>query len=149
MIVQGRSALKTVISKCWVQHHPTRPSLSSSIVRTIQYILFLSCSQFLSNYWYSYGFLFWFAHMESEGFRLSGTKTEYMRCCFNTTRHEEEEEVSLDGQVVPQRTPFDIWGQCYKGMGISMKMWTIESKPDGWSGTKLLAFFVTRECHKS
>jgi hypothetical protein len=26
----------------------------------------------------------------------------------------EEEEVSLDGQVVPRRTPFDIWGQCYK-----------------------------------
>jgi hypothetical protein len=26
---------------------------------------------------------------------------------------------------------------------------TIESKLDGGSGAKLLAFFVTRECHKS
>jgi hypothetical protein len=42
--------------------------------------------------------------LESKGFRLSRTKTEYMRCGFSiTTRkeEEEEEEVSLDGQVVP------------------------------------------------
>jgi hypothetical protein len=74
-----------------------------------------------------------------------------MRCGFSATRHEEEkEEVSLDGQVVPQndtfrylgsmlqkdgdidedvkvsfiirRTPFDIWGQCCRRMVISMKM---------------------------
>jgi hypothetical protein len=32
-----------------------------------------------------------------------------MRCGFNTTRHEEEEEeVSLDGQVVPQKDSFHI-----------------------------------------
>ena len=31
--------------------------------------------------------------------RLSRTKTEYMRCSFSTTRHEEE-EVSLDGHMV-------------------------------------------------
>jgi hypothetical protein len=34
-------------------------------------------------------------NLESKGFRLSRTKTKYMRCGFSTTRHEEE-EVSLD-----------------------------------------------------
>jgi hypothetical protein len=37
--------------------------------------------------------------LESKGFRLSRTRTEYMRCGFNTTRY--EEEVSLDSKVVP------------------------------------------------
>ena len=47
--------------------------------------------------------------MESKGFRLSRTKTEYMMCGFNTTRCEEE-EVSLDGQVVPQKDNFRYLG---------------------------------------
>jgi hypothetical protein len=47
------------------------------------------------------------------------------------------------------RTPLDIWDQYCNRMGTSMKMWTIESKPGGWSSTKLLAFFVTKDCHKS
>src|SRR4051812_38411498 len=38
-------------------------------------------------------------NLESKGFRLSRTKTEYMRCGFSTTNHEEGEEVSLEGQV--------------------------------------------------
>ena len=46
--------------------------------------------------------------MESKGFRLSITKTEYMRCSFSTIRH--EEEVSLDGQVVPQKDTFRYLG---------------------------------------
>jgi hypothetical protein len=33
-----------------------------------------------------------------------------MRCGFSTTRN--EEEVSLDGQVVPHKDTFDILGQC-------------------------------------
>jgi hypothetical protein len=37
--------------------------------------------------------------------RLSRTKSEYMRYIFSTTRHEEKEEVSLDGL---RRTHFDI-----------------------------------------
>ena len=32
----------------------------------------------------------WRRTLESKGFRLSRTKTEYMRCSFSTTRHEEE-----------------------------------------------------------
>ena len=38
----------------------------------------------------------WRQTLESKGFRLSRTEIEYMMCCFNTTRCEEE-EVSLDG----------------------------------------------------
>jgi len=52
----------------------------------------------------------WRQTLESKGFRLSRTKTEYMRCAFGTTRHEEEEDVSLDGQVVPQKDTFRYLG---------------------------------------
>ena len=47
----------------------------------------------------------WRQTLDSKGFRLSRTKTEYMMCGFSTTRCEEE-EVSLDGQVVPQKDTF-------------------------------------------
>ena len=43
----------------------------------------------------------WRQTLESKGFRLSRTKTEHMKCGSSTTRNEEEEEVSLDGQTVP------------------------------------------------
>jgi hypothetical protein len=46
----------------------------------------------------------WRQTLESKVFRLSRTKTEYMRCVFSTTMR--EEEVSLDGQVVPQKDTF-------------------------------------------
>ena len=41
----------------------------------------------------------WRQTLESKGFRLSRTKTEYMMCGFSTRC--EEEEVSLGKQVVP------------------------------------------------
>ena len=47
----------------------------------------------------------WRQTLESKGFRLSRTKTEYMMCGFSTTRHEEK-VVSLDGQVVPRKDTF-------------------------------------------
>uniref|UniRef100_A0A0A9FPK8 Reverse transcriptase domain-containing protein n=1 Tax=Arundo donax TaxID=35708 RepID=A0A0A9FPK8_ARUDO len=47
----------------------------------------------------------WRQTLESKGFMLSRTKTEYMRYGFSTTRHKEE-EVSFDGQVVPQKDTF-------------------------------------------
>ena len=47
----------------------------------------------------------WRQNLESKGFRLGRTTIKYMRCGFSTTRHEEE-EVSLDGQVVPQKDTF-------------------------------------------
>ena len=45
----------------------------------------------------------WRNTLESKGFRLSRTKTEYMMCEFNATR-QEEGDVSLEGQVVPKDT---------------------------------------------
>lgn len=50
----------------------------------------------------------WRQTLESKGFRLSRTKTEYMMCGFSTTMC--EEEVSLDGQVVPQKDTFRYLG---------------------------------------
>ena len=43
--------------------------------------------------------------LESKGFRLSRTKTEYMMCDFSATRHKGG-DVSLDGQVVAQKDTF-------------------------------------------
>jgi hypothetical protein len=63
----------------------------------------------------------WRRTLESKGFRLSRTKTEYMRCSFSTTRHEEERKLALMGRWY-LRTPFDIWGQCCRRMVISIKM---------------------------
>jgi hypothetical protein len=51
----------------------------------------------------------WRRTLESKGFSLSRTKTEYMRCSFSTTRHEEE-EVRLDGHVVPEKDTFRYLG---------------------------------------
>jgi hypothetical protein len=51
----------------------------------------------------------WRQVLESKGFRLNRTKTEYMRCNFSTTTREEE-EVSLDGQVVPRKDTFRYLG---------------------------------------
>ena len=51
----------------------------------------------------------WRQTLESKGFRVSRTKTEYMRCDFGNATHEEG-EVSLEGQVVPKKDIF-----CYLG----------------------------------
>ena len=51
----------------------------------------------------------WRQTLKSKGSRLSRTKTEYMMCGFSTTSYEEE-EVSLDGQVVPRKDTFRYWG---------------------------------------
>jgi hypothetical protein len=44
----------------------------------------------------------WRQTLESKVFRLSETKTEYIRCGFSTITH--EDEINLDGQVVPQKS---------------------------------------------
>jgi hypothetical protein len=51
----------------------------------------------------------WRKTLESKGFRLSRTKTEYMRCDFGTTTREEE-DISLEGQVVPRKDTFRYLG---------------------------------------
>jgi hypothetical protein len=45
----------------------------------------------------------WRQILESKGFRISRTKTEYMRCDFAITISEDE-DASLRGQVVPKDT---------------------------------------------
>ncbi|VAI80081.1 unnamed protein product [Triticum turgidum subsp. durum] len=61
----------------------------------------------------------WRQTLESKGFRLSRTKTEYMMCGFSTTRCEEE-EVSLDGQVVPRKDIFrKLTSSSIKTIGVN------------------------------
>jgi hypothetical protein len=51
----------------------------------------------------------WRHTLELKGFRLSRTKTKYMRYDFSTTRHKEG-DVSLDGQVVAKKDTFRYLG---------------------------------------
>ena len=51
----------------------------------------------------------WRRTLESKGFRLSRTKTEYMMCDFSASRHEGG-DVSLDGQVVAHKDTFRYLG---------------------------------------
>ena len=52
-----------------------------------------------SRTWVNQKLELWWETLESKGFRLSRTKTEYMRYDFGTTTREEE-DISLEGQVV-------------------------------------------------
>jgi hypothetical protein len=47
----------------------------------------------------------WKQTLESKGFRLSRTKTEYMRCQFSG-ENSDDRDVSLDGRVVPMNDTF-------------------------------------------
>ena len=51
----------------------------------------------------------WRQTLESKDFRLSRTKTEYMRCDFSGVV-QEEGDVSLEGQVVPKNDTFRYLG---------------------------------------
>jgi hypothetical protein len=50
-------------------------------------------------------FELWRRTLEAKGFRLSRSKTEYMKCDFSTAI-QEAEDVRLDGQVVPKKDTF-------------------------------------------
>ena len=47
----------------------------------------------------------WWETLESKGFRLSRTKSEYMGCDFGTTTREEK-DISLEDQVVHRKDIF-------------------------------------------
>jgi len=51
----------------------------------------------------------WRNTLETKGFKLSRSKTEYMKCCFSTV-NTEEEEIILDGQVVRRKDIFRYLG---------------------------------------
>ena len=52
-----------------------------------------------SRTWVNQKLELWRETLESKGFRLSRTKTKYMRCDFGTTT-QEEKDISLEGQAV-------------------------------------------------
>ena len=58
----------------------------------------------------------WRQTLESKGFRLSRTKTEYMRCDFSGVGGEDG-DVSLEGQIVPKRDTFRYLGSMLQSNG--------------------------------
>jgi hypothetical protein len=54
--------------------------------------------------------------LEAKGFRLSRSKTEYMKCNFSATT-QEEGDVRLDGQVVPKKDTFYYLGSMLQKNG--------------------------------
>ncbi|XP_070015932.1 uncharacterized protein [Nicotiana sylvestris] len=55
--------------------------------------------------------------LESKGFKLSRSKTEYLECKFSDERHQEEVEVKTDTQVIPTRDSFKYLGSIIQGNG--------------------------------
>jgi hypothetical protein len=58
----------------------------------------------------------WRRTLEVKGFRLSRSKTEYMKCDFSATTREEG-DVTLDGQVVPKKDTFRYLGSMLQKNG--------------------------------
>ena len=87
----------------------------------------------------------WRLTLESKGFRLSRTKTEYMRCDFDGVV-KEEGDVSLEGQVVHKKDTFRYLGSMLQRDGDINADVSHRIKV---GGDKLLAFSVTRGYHKS
>lgn len=83
----------------------------------------------------------WRQTLELEGFSFSISKTEYTRCGFSA-RHK-----ALMGRWYLRWTTFDVWERCCRWLVISMKMWAVESKPDGSGGAKLLTLSLIRGCY--
>ncbi|XP_070004287.1 uncharacterized protein [Nicotiana sylvestris] len=57
----------------------------------------------------------WRHALESKGFRLSRTKTEYLECKFGAELTEAGVEVRLDSQVIPKRGSFKYLGSVIQG----------------------------------
>nr|XP_009592747.2 uncharacterized protein LOC104089527 [Nicotiana tomentosiformis] len=59
----------------------------------------------------------WRHTLESKGFKLSRTKTEYVECKFSNGTQEGDMEVRLDTQVVPKRANFKYLESIIQGNG--------------------------------
>ncbi|XP_070031856.1 uncharacterized protein [Nicotiana tomentosiformis] len=59
----------------------------------------------------------WRQMLESKGFKLSRSKTEYLEYKFIDERHEEVVEVKIDTQVIPTRDSFKYLGSIIQGNG--------------------------------
>ncbi|XP_026377905.1 uncharacterized protein LOC113272249 [Papaver somniferum] len=59
----------------------------------------------------------WRQTLESKGFRLSRTKTEYLKCDFDGTGTDDG-ELLLDGQIVPRKESFRYLGSMIHSDGV-------------------------------
>ncbi|KAL3356212.1 hypothetical protein AABB24_017079 [Solanum stoloniferum] len=59
----------------------------------------------------------WRRTLESKGFRLSRTKTEYLRCKFSDALDEADGEVRLDTQIIPKKESFKYLGAVIQRSG--------------------------------
>ncbi|XP_070022595.1 uncharacterized protein [Nicotiana sylvestris] len=59
----------------------------------------------------------WRHALESKGFRMSRTKTEYLECKFGAKPTKAGVEVRLDSQVIPKRDSFKYLGSVIQGTG--------------------------------
>ncbi|KAL3327411.1 hypothetical protein AABB24_035204, partial [Solanum stoloniferum] len=59
----------------------------------------------------------WRQTLESKGFRLSRTKTEYLGCKFSDVLDETDAEVRLAAQVIPKKESFKYLGAVIQGSG--------------------------------
>ncbi|XP_070003430.1 uncharacterized protein [Nicotiana sylvestris] len=59
----------------------------------------------------------WRQALESKGFKLNRTKTEYLECKFSFEPTEARVDVRLDSQVIPKRGSFKYLGSIIQGIG--------------------------------
>ncbi|KAG5600776.1 hypothetical protein H5410_032146 [Solanum commersonii] len=59
----------------------------------------------------------WRQTLESKGFRLSGTKTEYLGCKFSDALDETDVEVRLATQIIPKKESFKYFGSVIQKSG--------------------------------
>ncbi|XP_060210213.1 uncharacterized protein LOC132637083 [Lycium barbarum] len=59
----------------------------------------------------------WRQTLESKGFKLSRTKTEYLECKFSNGSQVENEDVQLDTQVIAKKESFKYLGSTIQGTG--------------------------------
>jgi hypothetical protein len=69
----------------------------------------------------------WLQTLESKGYRISRTKSEYLRCDFSGVMYKYG-DFNLEGQIAPKR---DIFIYCCKAMEIPMRMFATRSRLDG------------------
>jgi hypothetical protein len=69
-----------------------------------------------SRTWVDQKLKLWRRTLEAKGFKLSRSKTEYMKCDFSATT-QEEGDVKLDGQVVPKKDTFHYLGSMLQKNG--------------------------------
>ncbi|XP_070036590.1 uncharacterized protein [Nicotiana tomentosiformis] len=59
----------------------------------------------------------WRQALESKGFKLNRTKTEYLECKFSVGAHESHVDLKLYIQVIPKKGSFKYLGSIIQGNG--------------------------------